>query len=970
MTGPLTPELWQRIEPILDAALELPVGERAACLDRACAGDAELRARVEALLAADAEAGVFLETPIGRRLRALRQDAGKPDPVAAAERGERIGPYRVVRELGHGGMGAVYLAERADGQFEQRLALKLIRRGVTDDEILRRFLRERQILAGLEHPNIARLLDGGLTADGQPWFAMEHVEGVPITRYADERRLTLEDRLPLFARICDAVQYAHDARVVHRDLKPANLLVTSAGEVKLLDFGIAKLLHAGEEAGTTRTGLRLLTPEYAAPEQIRGDPITAATDIYGLGVVLYELLTGQHPYHSGAQQARAEVERKVCDQEPPRPSRRVVGSDDVSRARRTTPARLRRRLAGDLDSIVLRALEKEPARRYASADALAEDLRRHLTGLPVRARRGSAVYRVRKLARRHRASLAMTLLAALMLGGAAAMVAVRPGPRLGGASAGEVLSTGAASLSVVAHRLYEEGLWAFHQQDLHGARRLFRAALAEDSNFALAIYYALRTEWALALPPDSALETRLGALADQLPERERLLVRGRMAWSASDPALLAIADSLISRYPDEPGGHLLMGQALGGGGSVQRALSHLRLAVALDSPGLRGVAAECPACEALAAIISLHALVDSLPAAERTAREWVALQPGSGRAWHTLTQVLESQGRTEEALAAVRRVAPLAPGNPYVPIYAALLDIRAGEFEAADRLLREHARAGPPDVQTEALWFLIISLRYQGRLREALATARTLRHLHPDMREALIAEAQVLFEMGRAPEAAALFDSIAALPGRGELGRHRSMAARSTAWHLTHAALARAASGDTAALETMADSIQRLGAETLSAMHQRLHHHVRGLLLTARGSPAAAALELHRATLWPDAAGSPYSRTNLELGRVLLSLDRPQDAIAVLRPALRSLEAGSFYTTHTEVHEALGRAFEAAGQTDSARVHFGWVLHAWQHADPDFHARREEVRRRLSALASEGSARGPKRLSGIPTPPE
>jgi tetratricopeptide (TPR) repeat protein/predicted Ser/Thr protein kinase len=960
MKDPLTPETWQRIEPILDAALELPAGERAACLDRACAGDAELRARVEALLAADAEASGFLATPVAAQLRAVRNSA--PDPaVAAAGGGERIGPYRVLRELGHGGMGAVYLAERADGQFDRRVALKLIRRGMAADDVLRRFLRERQILARLEHPHIARLLDGGLTEDGQPYFAMEYVEGAPITRYADEHRLSIEERLRLCAGVCDAVGYAHGVGVVHRDLKPANLLVNAAGEVKLLDFGIAKLLEADEEAATTGIGLRLMTPGYAAPEQVRGDAITAATDIHGLGVVLYELLTGHHPFRVGPGDTPSRVERRVCGQDPLRPSARVDGSSEtvtaeaVSHVRRVTPQRLRRRLAGDLDSIVLRALEKEPARRYPSANALAEDLRRHLARLPVHARRGTAAYRIRKFARRNRIGMVMTALAALALGGAAALVILPAAAPLAGPAARDRPATAAASDSAVVHRLFEEGLRAFHQQDLHAARRLFRAALMEDSTFALANYYALTTEWALALPPDAAIEARLRRLVDRLPEPERLLARGRIAWSTLDPALLALADSLISRYPDEPGGHLLMGQALGRGGSVQRALPHLRQAVALDAPGLGGVAAECPACEALAAIISFYAVLDSLPAAERTAREWVALQPGSGRAWHALTQVLESQGRTEEALAAIRRAAPLAPGNPYVPIYAALLDIRAGEFEAADRLLREHARAGPPDVQTEALWFLIISLRYQGRLREALATARTLRQLHPDMREALIAEAQVLFEMGRAPEAAALFDSIAALPGRGELQRTRSAAARSTAWHLTHAAQVRAASGDTVALEALADSIQRLGAETLSAVHQRLHHHVRGLLLTARGSPDEAAREFRRATLWPDASGSPYSRTSLELGRVLLSLDRPNDAIAVLRPALRGpLEAASFYTTHTELHEALGRAFEAAGQTDSARVHFGRVLEAWQYADPDFRARREDVRSRLGALASQG----------------
>jgi serine/threonine protein kinase/tetratricopeptide (TPR) repeat protein len=965
MKSPLTPEIWQRIEPILDAALELPVGERAACLDRACAGDTDLRARVEALLAAAGEASGFLETPIAAQLRAVRDSAPDVVVAAGAGSGERIGPYRVLRELGHGGMGAVYLAERADGQFDQRLALKLIRRGMAADDVLRRFLRERQILARLEHPHIARLLDGGLTADGRPYFAMEYVEGAPITRYADAHRLGIEERLRLFVGICEAVGYAHRVGVVHRDLKPANLLVNEAGEVKLLDFGIAKLLQEGEEGATTGLGLRLMTPGYAAPEQVRGEPITAATDIHGLGVVLYELLTGHHPFRVGPGDTPSRVERRVCEQEPPRPSARVLRREETHHddgstetitpeaachRRGVTPQRLRRRLAGDLDSIVLRALEKEPARRYPSADALAEDLRRHLARLPVRARRGTAAYRIRTFARRHRAGVTMTPLLALALGGASAIVIMQAGAPLVGPAAGDRPATAAATDSAVVHRLFEEGLRAFHQQDLHSARRLFRAALTEDSTFALANYYALTTEWSLALPPDAAIEARLLRLVDRLPEPERLLARGRIAWSTADPSLRAIADSITTRYPEEPGGHLLLGQALRAGGALHEALPHLRRTVALDSLGLTGGAAACLACEAFAVLINtLHSL-DADSAAEQTAREWVRRHPGSGSAWFTLAGTLERQGRRQEALTAIRRAAPLAPGNPYVPIYAAILDIRTAEFEAADRLLHEHARGGPPDVQVEALWFLIISYRNQGRLRDALATARTLQQLKPDMREALIAEAQVLFEMGRGREAAALFESIAALPGRGELQRTRSAVAKGSAWHLTHAAGARAAAGDTAALESLADSIQALGSRTLGATHQRLHHHVRGLLLNARGNSAAAALEFHRATLWPD-AGSPYSRTSLELGRVLVSLDRPRDAIATLQPALHGpLEASHFYTTHTELHEALGRAFEAAGQSDSARVHYRWVLEAWRDPDPEFHGRREHVRARLAAL--------------------
>ncbi len=958
MGDPVTPERWRQIEPILDAALELPAEERAAYLDRGCAGNAELRSEVEALLAADQKAGGFLETPITPRLQGLRQGSDDRGSVHAAAGGERVGPYRLVRELGHGGMGAVFLADRDDGHFEQRVALKLIRRGMASDEILRRFVRERQILARLEHPHIARLLDGGIGSDGQPWFAMEYIDGVPITRYADEHRLTVEQRLRLFLDVCEAVCCAHAAGVVHRDLKPPNLLVDAAGTVKLLDFGIAKLLEETESTAATRTGLRLLTPEYAAPEQIRGEPVTAATDVYGLGVVLYQLLSGHHPFRLGREDTPARIERRVCEQDPPRLSARVaqtaelrhtdgtveiITPEAVSRARGTECRQLRRRLAGDLDSIAFRALEKEPSRRYPSAGALAEDLRRHLVRLPIRARRGGVVYRLGRVVRRHRTAVGMIAFAALVLGAASALLLMGNRAVVAASAAGRPQPVTALA---VAMRLHEEGLRAYHQQDLHGARRLFRAALAADSTFALAAYYALHTEWALGLPPDSGLQARLRQLADRLPERERLLVRGRIAWSTADPAVLAIAETLATRYPDEPEGHLLLGRALGASGELVRALPHLRRVVLMDSLGVRGTTADCRACEAFGAIIATYHLLDSLPAAERTAREWARLQPGSGRPWFALAQVMEWQGRTDEALAAVRRAAPFIPGNPYVPIYPALLDIRSGDFEAADRLLREQARAGPPDVQTEALWFLTISLRNQGRLREALVTARALRRARPELREALMAEAQVLYEMGRSKDAAALFDSIAALPREGEFERLPTAWARWRSWHLTHAAGARAAEGDTAGLEVLADTIQAVGSLTIGAMHRRLHHHVRGLLLFARGDAAAAAEEFRRAAPGPETTGSPYSRSRLAMGRALLAAGRSGEAIVVLRPSLHGpLEAANFYVTHADIHEALAQAWAAAGNADSAAVHDRWVLRAWKNSDPEFRARRNAVRR-------------------------
>src|SRR5829696_113804 len=329
-----TPERWQRVAPILDEAFELAPEARAAYLDRACAGDLELRADAEAMLDAELDSAGLLDRSIDEYVEALALEIPSSGALATDEMeskdlpaGTQIGPYRIVDALGHGGMGAVYVAERADGQFEQRVALKLVRHGLDTVESHRRFLAERQILARLSHPNIARLVDGGIAPDGRPWFAMELVDGVPLTPYCDAHRLDIDPRLTLFLDVGEAVRYAHQNLIVHRDLKPSNMLVTSEGRVKLLDFGIAKLIEddhtvAVDKSATapeTRTELRIMTPEYAAPEQVRGDSITTATDVYALGSVLYELLTG-HRAHRFERRTPAEYERVVCETEPMRPS--------------------------------------------------------------------------------------------------------------------------------------------------------------------------------------------------------------------------------------------------------------------------------------------------------------------------------------------------------------------------------------------------------------------------------------------------------------------------------------------------------------------------------------------------------------------------------------------------------------------------------------------------------------------------
>jgi serine/threonine protein kinase/tetratricopeptide (TPR) repeat protein len=396
----MSSERWRQLEEIFQTALDLAPEMRAPYIAQACAGNKDLRRQVEALLAQYDEAGNFLDEPVYERsgvqaLAALIDD----DPVID----QRIGAYKVVRQIGRGGMGAVYLAERADNAFQKRVAIKLIKRGMDTDFVLRRFRHERQILAALDHPFIARLLDGGATPAGQPYFVMEYIEGQPLYLHCDERRLTVRDRLRLFCQVCEAVEYAHEKQVIHRDIKPSNILVNSMGAPKLFDFGIAKLLNpelVSDTSPQTATAMRMMTVEYSSPEQVQGLPVTFLSDVYSLGVLLYELLTGHRPYHFRSRQLH-EMARVIIEEEPGPPSVAVHFSDNllpeagaefetvtverVCELRGETPAGLSSELTGNLDRITMKALRKQTAERYQSTSALHEDIIRHLEGRAVSA---------------------------------------------------------------------------------------------------------------------------------------------------------------------------------------------------------------------------------------------------------------------------------------------------------------------------------------------------------------------------------------------------------------------------------------------------------------------------------------------------------------------------------------------------------------------------------------------------------
>ena len=405
----MTPEFWKQAKGVFEEAAELAPTERARFLNDACGDDEALRAEVDSLLAVLEDAGEFMEAPV------------VPAPSPDLRIGTRIGPYQIIQVVGEGGMGTVYQAVRVDDLYRKLVAIKVIKTGMHAESVVKRFETERQILAHFDHPNITKLLDGGTTAEGQPYFVMDFISGRPIDEYCDAKSLTITERLNLFLTVCSAVHYAHQNLVIHRDLKPQNILMAEDGTARLLDFGIAKLLDPDQEhQGDTVGSILMMTPQYASPEQLKGMTVTTATDVYSLGVILYQLLTGRAPYQLTSRSA-AEMYEKICNSNPRRPSTVVKGTDGglppgvsstdtitpdrVSRLRGTKPDRLARQLSGDLDNILLMALQKEPQRRYASVEQMAGDIRNHLNKVPVIARPDTFRYRTTMFVKRNTAAV-------------------------------------------------------------------------------------------------------------------------------------------------------------------------------------------------------------------------------------------------------------------------------------------------------------------------------------------------------------------------------------------------------------------------------------------------------------------------------------------------------------------------------------------------------------------------------------
>ena len=934
---------WKRVEQVLDQLLEAEPSERAALLERLAAGDPSLRREVEELLAADEAAGGFLERPA---FAVLGITGETPLPVPTDASGRRIGPYRLLRQLGRGGMGTVHLAERADGQFRQQVALKLIRQDAGSPELVQRFLSERQILARLNHAHIARLLDGGTTPEGQPWFALEYVEGESITAYADHRSLSLEQRFDLFTQVADAVRHAHAQGVIHRDLKPSNILVTAEGDVKLLDFGIAKDTTSSTDPPTRQSGA-VLTPEYCAPEQVLGQPATVATDVYAIGTVLYELLTGRRA-HRLDQHAPGAVYQAVCETEVVPPSMVVLeqtpGSPNpnqlTAQARGLDSLHLSRCLRGDLDAILLRALQKSPADRYLSVDELLDDIQRHRSGDAVRARQATTGYLFRTFVRRHRRPLVAALL--IVIAGAGFLMA----SSLGG------LSDLEGERTAVARRLFEEGRRAHRRLDLLGAQRLYHAALAEDSSLADAAYYAGQLAFVFG---DAAEGYRLihDALlrSEQLPRFEQLRLQYAWAELGNSPARLTTARSLLQSFPEDPVALHTYGGAMAWTGWLDSAVVYYQRAIDRSSSWSGAESGECIICDSYSGLARSYLDLDSTAAAVRTVREWLVSAPDSVGALEVLAIALTRLGRYDEAMETYRLLVQKGPHQSELLWVYSVLMIHSGRITELIRTVEEQTRIHG---FAEAQWFRIIALRNAGRIEEALKLARLYRASFPTgdtldtgwVRAAML-EAQVLRERGDLAASAALFDTTASavIPwswvGPGIAGRAR-------AWTLTQEATSLAALGDTSRLSEVADRVFDHAPQSAWVREARLTHYARGLLFRARGTPDSALHAFLRAS------HPGFAAPDLAAASLLIRAGRAPDAVPMLQRTIRysDVQASRTYHTITEVHLALARAFDAAGSRDSARFHYLWVAQAWQEGDPPFRSEARKAALRASLLFS------------------
>jgi serine/threonine-protein kinase len=927
----------RQVEAVLDTVLTSEPTQWPALLDEACSGDVDLRREVEALLARLDTASRFLESPPGAIAAALIAETRESENRLATDTftGRRVGAYRVDRELGRGGMSRVFLAERADGEFEQQVALKLLRPGLDSDLDLARLRAERQILATLSHPNIARLLDGGVTDDGLPYLVMEYIDGQPLDRYCDERGLSVRQRLALFRSVVEATEYAHRNLVVHRDLKPSNILVTSDGSVKLLDFGLAKLMQADARAAlpTTRAGRGWMTPEYAAPEQVRGGAVNTVTDVYQLGVVLYELLAGRLPF---AQHTTFfELQTAILGEEPALPSAaalrtRASGTpsgpampNDVARA-------ASRALRGDVDAIVTKALQKEPDRRYASAAALREDVDRYLAGLAVHARPDTAGYRLRKFVRRHRGGVAIA--AAVAVG---VVVAGFREYRLRALAETEARTAGAVEQYLATTFGAAD---PFLPQDSSASKSTARDLLdrgVSRLDTALAGQPEVRARLRMAL---GRVYLNLGLYDEASAQLQQALTEQRALTGDKDKATATALDELgllrthQSRYDEADSllsAALTLRRALLGtrDSNTAATIEHL---VRVRRERNEFDAAEALAREALAVRRSLHG-DNALPTA---ASEHLLAEVLSGRG-------SDSAAAVEYRTALATRERLIGANHPDVAttlFYLALSERRLGHTAVAESLYRRtlgiQQRALGPNhpVVASTLNGLADLLQKaterseeaESLLREALAiNRRSYGENHPEVSTNLGNLAVIVRDRGDYDEAATLLRQALAID-EATFGAEHSY----VAYDLNELAVILRLRGKA---DSAASILQHVLAMTRRQMGDGHRNTIavkvnlaRALRENGRNDEAAALFREVLAQIPGDNADTDPFKVNatIGLGRSLVRLGKTDEALALLQTALETSTSkfGANNSRTGEAQLALGEAHRAMGRSQEAQA--------------------------------------------------
>jgi serine/threonine protein kinase/tetratricopeptide (TPR) repeat protein len=865
---------WIRVESALDEALGRPTGERVAWLVTLGQTDPELRREVERLLGAlDASPG-FLERSAAAMVPDLVATSLDEAPAAPAPAGA-IGPYRIVRELGRGGMGSVYLAERGDGEYRRLVAIKVVRAGLGWNDDDRRFRTERQILASIDHPGVARLLDGGTTPDGTAYLVMEYVDGDPIDRYAARQALSVDQRLALFDQVASAVEYAHQRLVVHRDLKPANILVTAQGEAKLLDFGIAKLLEGGEDAEITRTGVILATPAYASPEQIRGEAVSVASDVYALGVLLYQLLADRGPYRLPVGALPQQWAAAICDEIPERPS--AVAAD---------PDR-RRELAGDLDAIVRTALAKEPDRRYPSVAHFRDDLRRHRQGLPVTARPATRRYLLGKFVARHRPQVVGTAigLLAMAAGAAAAVWQARTASRQ--AERAERVTRFVETIFEVADPDRSRG------EDISARELLDRGAARLGTD--LGTEPTVRAD---LLAVVAGLYQRLGRFdsAGQLLQRAIALDSSSQAAPLDRADRISALASIRHDLGDYPAAESLATVAL----SIQRrhlSADHPVVTATMSEVGAaRGAQGDYPGADSL---------LRRALAIERRRGDSLAVASAAGRLGHLewrRGRYPEAVPLLEEALGLERRFhgeTHTRTATSLQRLAAALAD--QGAFDSATALLdraiatRERLLGADHPLVASAVGNLADLYQKHGRLdlaeganlRALTIRSRTLGDAHPDVALSYNNLAVVQFFRIRYPEAIQGFERALAI-WRPLLGDEHPTVLSA----LNNLGSAHRAAGDLAAAERMLAEVLAIRLRVLGESHQDVAQSRNNLALlhAARGKVAEAETGFGAATrIWRSALGGRHVNVAFGLvghGRLLSDRGRCREAEPLLSEAV------------------------------------------------------------------------------------